>query len=432
MLFDLDAADVNQIFTPPERLEDCLVVKYKLGLPEGANKDVTAAVLALNTSLGTVRRLPYEDKNRISSGCARVLNATLSGEHAIVEVAYPHDLAGIAEGLPLLLTTVWLSAEYSYTSDLSVVDIIFPHCVVDHFSGPRFGIAGLRKVLKVPNRAIFGIVIKPRLGVSLAAIAQQCHEGLLGGADFVVDDELIVNPPGEFCFEHRVKVLHEMAVAATRESGESKWFIPNVTSTNTKALGYIQSAAAIGVPAVMANAFTMGYGSFQELASSAPTMPIINNGIGTGILTRPQKNTGVSNLVMSKLSRLAGADGTNTGLIGSLWYTEDAIRGSIGALKGGLYEILPSMPVGSGGLNVANLWTNLHFLGQDVMFEAGSGILGYPGGPRAACRAFRNIIEHIDHSLPPEAADEQIVKIARKDGQMKMALDALGWHPRTA
>ena len=49
--------------------------------------------------------------------------------------------------------------------NLRLLDIEFPKQLLASFKGPAFGIAGIRKLLKIPKRPLVGTIIKPKLGL---------------------------------------------------------------------------------------------------------------------------------------------------------------------------------------------------------------------------------------------------------------------------
>jgi ribulose-bisphosphate carboxylase large chain len=55
------------------------------------------------------------------------------------------------------------------------------------FKGPRFGVAGLRKFLKIPRRPILCSALKP-MGLSAKALADLAYGFALGGIDLIKDD----------------------------------------------------------------------------------------------------------------------------------------------------------------------------------------------------------------------------------------------------
>src|SRR5205823_13019085 len=135
------------------------------------------------------------------------------------------------------------------------------------FNGPHFGINGIRELFNIPLRPLIGVTIKSRFGYSLEEVAKQYRESLLGGADFIADDVLLVDPDSDLAYAKRVPLLAKIAREASLATGESKQYFANVSASPSKAIKYAKLAKAEGVGAVTVNAFTMGFAAVEELTN---------------------------------------------------------------------------------------------------------------------------------------------------------------------
>ena len=113
--------------------------------------------------------------------------------------------------------------------NLRLLDIEFPKAFSPASMGPTFGIAGIRKLLKVPKRPLVGTIIKPKLGLKTEDHAKVAYEAWLGGCDVVKDDENLssqkFNP-----FEDRLSETLESRDKAQSETGERKVYMVNITA----------------------------------------------------------------------------------------------------------------------------------------------------------------------------------------------------------
>src|SRR3970282_476169 len=101
------------------------------------------------TELTTVK--PYVDQL-----AARVFS--IEGNTA--KIAYPIELFE-AGNMPNILSSVAGNVfGLRVLKNLRLLDIELPTKLVKSFKGPRFGIEGIRKLLKVPERAFVGTIIK--------------------------------------------------------------------------------------------------------------------------------------------------------------------------------------------------------------------------------------------------------------------------------
>jgi ribulose 1,5-bisphosphate carboxylase large subunit-like protein len=425
----IDDRERKRLFTGREELgaDEHIFVRYRLTPATGLSLDEAAARNLIVTSLRTMRQLTHESAQARLQSAGRVVSVDASG---YVEIAYPLEQCSQREGLTHLLLLMSTAAEYNYTETFWIEAIEVPRSLVERHQGPRSGVDGIREMFAVESRPIIGLVVKPRRGVSLDVILRTCEEALRGGVDFLVDDLLLVDPDGELRFESRVPRLVELAQRITRDSGESKFYFANVALSPTKAASYTQVAIDAGAGGVLVNAFTMGVGGVEAVADAAEGRAlIVSTNMGSGLMSRGSllgsasvHPTGMSEAVVAKLSRLAGADAVHTGTSASECYGEDAWGPASRSLSQKLYAIKPAMPVAEGDLNVANLWDNIRSLGADLLLEATSGIINFPGGPGRGAEAFRLMVETVRPDMSSEEAHERIQGLMKRNRHVREGL----------
>ena len=86
------------------------------------------------------------------------------------------------------------------------MNLELPPSFAQHFRGPKFGVAGCRKLTKVEGRPLIGTIIKPSIGMSPQQTADMVKVLCEAGIDFVKDDELMTNPPHS-PFDERVDAI---------------------------------------------------------------------------------------------------------------------------------------------------------------------------------------------------------------------------------
>lgn len=132
-----------------------------------------------------------------------------------------------------------------------------------------------------------------------------------------------------------------------------------------------------GVSTFSLNAVTMGFTSVKYIIDkySNNALFLINN-IGRGILTR-QKGFFISELVLSKISRLIGADAVYTGPITKDFpYNDYTLKEERVALQNVWGNYKKSFCVSSGNIdNAKNAKENIQALGKDTMIQMGAGLL---------------------------------------------------------
>src|ERR1700678_3054770 len=173
-----------------------------------------AATMAGEQSTGTFLRVPGETDELRERYAARVesidegedaVAASLlgsgvpanwdgGGRTAEVALSWPPD--NIGPSLPNLLATVAGNlSELKAFSGLRLLDLTLPPAFLDVYQGPQFGVQGTRAFTGVHGRPLIGTIIKPSIGMSPEATAEQVRVLTEAGIDFIKDDELQTDGP---------------------------------------------------------------------------------------------------------------------------------------------------------------------------------------------------------------------------------------------
>lgn len=428
---------VRDLFTTADGIDadKYVLVTFQIVPGPGLDLRAAAAKMALVASIGTVAPLETEDaRTRMELG-PRVVHPAVppqredSGQSSQITLALPVSLMGERDPLVYLMSISMFAAEYNYVSAVRLELIDIPKSVLTRFDGPRFGISGVRKLWGITDRPVLGAILKPRIGVSLQSLADSAQAALEGGADIVFDDELVVDPAGPTKFDRRVPALVDAAARAAQATGQPKAAVVNITGRPSHAVEYGHRAVECGAKGVLFNGFVGGFPAMQEVVEADFGVPLLACNVGSGFLSRDSNGSGISGAVLAKLSRLAGADGFQTGILAGDAHTVEAWGPSVLALDRPLGHIRPSLPIVAGGLNVGNLWGNWLSLGNNVIFAAGSGIFGSPGGPRKGAEALALMLEMLEPGMSPDEARETVLKLAGKNRNFKATLDAYGYKP---
>jgi ribulose-bisphosphate carboxylase large chain len=242
--------------------------------------------------------------------------------------------------------------------------------------GPRFGAAGLRKIMGVPDRAITSTALKP-IGLSTARIAELC--GLFAGAgiDLIKDDHGLANQPFH-PFVDRVRACQAAVRKANRATGRKTIYAPNLMGTPATVLKQLQVAEGEGVGAVMIAPMLMGLPFLAEVVMRHATVPVIAHpSFGGATRIAPE-------LLFGKLLPLYGADATIFANFGGRFaYSRETCRGISDALTTPAEPgVLPTLPMPAGGIKYRHVTDVLQFYGRDVILLIGGGL--YEAGDDAA------------------------------------------------
>lgn len=192
---------------------------------------------------------------------------------------------------------------------IKVERLLLPEELLSVFNGPRFGIDGLRKRLKVFDRPLICTALKP-MGLSPAQLADQAYAFASGGIDMIKDDHGLADQ--KFCpFEERVKRCAEAVKKANEETGKSCMYIPNITGPAHRVMERSLKVKELGAGALLACPLLIGIDTVRLLADS--------DDIGLPIMVHPSFSgsfvissmSGISHFVLyGQIMRLAGADAT--------------------------------------------------------------------------------------------------------------------------
>lgn len=329
----------------------------------------------------------------------------VEGNH--VKVAYPIGLW--EEGnLPQLLSGIAGNIfGMKAIKNLRLIDVMLPEAYIKHFKGPRHGIEGIRKMMKVKKRPLTGAVPKPKIGFSAAEHAQIGYETWMGGFDFVKDDENLTSTTFNR-FAERVKLMTKLRDKAEKETGEVKSAYINITAETDEMKRRAKMLNEYGWNYCMIDVVVAGHSGVMTLRdyTADMNMAIHAHRAMHATFDRNPKH-GLSMQFLAKCMRLIGVtqihSGTAVGkLVGDkreVTAVADTLRDSkVKALKGKLLDqdwrhIKSAFPVSSGGVHPGLIPEIMDIYGNDLVLLVSGGIHGHPRGTRAGAKAAMAAIE---------------------------------------
>ncbi|RVU14764.1 ribulose-bisphosphate carboxylase large subunit family protein [Methylobacterium oryzihabitans] len=346
---------------------------------------------------------------------ARVGPATL--RRALVTLSWP--IENLGPSLPNLLATVAGNLfELRAVTGLRLLDIRLPQAFADAYPGPRFGVAGTRRLAGVQDGPIIGTIIKPSVGFGpdeTAALVQTLCEG---GIDFIKDDEL--QGDGPHCpFDDRVRAVMRVVNDHAERTGKKVMVAFNLTGELDQMRRRHDLVRDLGGTCVMASLNSVGLVGMIELARMSE-LPIHAHRNGWGYLTR-HPLLGWSYVAWQKIWRLAGADHMHVnGLANKFSETNDSVVASARTCLTPLFPDKPclAMPVFSSGQTVLQAPGTYAALGSaDLIVTAGGGIMAHPDGPAAGVAALRQAWQAAVSGIPLDryARDHRELALALGD-----------------
>jgi ribulose-bisphosphate carboxylase large chain len=377
--------------------------------PKGIRLKEAAGGVAAESSIGTWTELTTE-KPYVERLAAHVFSI----DDNVAKIAYPVELFERGN-MPNILSSVAGNVfGLKALKNLRLNNIELPTELLKSFNGPRFGIEGVRKLLRVSERPLVGTIIKPKLGLTTNDHAQVAYDAWAGGCDFVKDDENLssqrFNP-----FEERVVKTLESRDKAEEETGERKVYMVNVTSETGTMVKRAEYVLAQGGEYVMVDILTCGFSALQTLRNQGFKLVIHAHRAGHAAFTKNQKH-GISMYVVTKVARAIGVDQLHVGtVVGKMSETREEVLGNIDACKMPMGGLKPVLPVASGGIHPKLVPALMKTFGKDFVIQAGGGIHGHTGGTFAGATAMR---QAVDAALKGKKLEEY----AKNHKELKTAL----------
>ncbi len=362
--------------------------------PEGIKMKEAAGGVAAESSIGTWMELttvkPYVEK---------LAAHVFSIEGNNVKIAYPLQLFEFGN-MPNILSSVSGNVFGLRTlKNLRLNNIHFPLELIRSFRGPKYGVEGIRRLLKVYDRPLVGTIIKPKLGLKTMDHAAVAYEAWVGGCDIVKDDENLssqrFNP-----FEDRVVETLESRDKAEEETGERKVYMVNVTAETKEMLKRAEFVLDQGGEYVMVDILTCGFAALQTLREQDLDLVIHAHRAGHAAFTKNTKH-GISMRVIAKIARIIGVDQLHVGtVVGKMFETREEVAENREALKEEVGGLKPVLPVASGGLHPGLVPALIEFFGKDFAIQAGGGIHGHRDGTVAGAKAMRQAVDTTLRDVP--------------------------------
>jgi ribulose-bisphosphate carboxylase large chain len=308
-------------------------------------------------------------------------------------------------------------------------DIRIPEKMLKSFKGPQYGINGIRKIMKIPNRPLVGTIIKPKVGLDEKEHAKVAYSAWIGGCDIVKDDENLTSQNFNN-FKKRFLLTIKECKKAEKETGEKKLYLINCTAETEEMLRRIKFVETHGGNYIMLDILTLGWSALQT-ARNFTKLPIHAHRAGHAMFDR-NPNHGMTMEIIAQFARMIGVDTLHIGAVyGKMTGNKDEIQHIEKEIetpftiqtKKNLEQnwdgIKPVLAVASGGIYPGIVDKILKAMGNNIVIQAGGGVHGHPDGTTAGAKAMR---QAIDAALKKISAKEY----AKSHIELKRALEKWG------
>ncbi len=394
--------------------------------PAGMSIKEAAATVALESSVGTWTDV--HEKEYVKKLGAKVF--WIKGN--MVKIAYPSELFEFGNAPNILSSIAGNIFGMKAVKNLRLEDIKIPSCILKSFKGPKYGIDGIRKIMKIKDRPLVGTIVKPKLGLKTKDHADIAYEAWIGGCDLVKDDENLSSQSFNK-FEERLARTLEKAHKAEEQTGEKKAYLVNVTAETKEMVRRAQLVEELGGKYIMMDIVTAGFSALQTLREADFKMAIHAHRAMHAAFTRNKKH-GISMMVLADLARLIGVDQLHIGTVvgkleGGLKEVSEineemekkVVKETRGRLAQDWEKIKPVLSVSSGGLHPGHVAFLIKHLGKDIVLQFGGGCHGHKLGTGAGARAIRQAVNATmkEISLKEYAKDHAELRVALEQWSKK-------------
>ncbi|MEM7813887.1 MAG: type III ribulose-bisphosphate carboxylase [Candidatus Aenigmatarchaeota archaeon] len=382
--------------------------------PCGISLKEAAGAVAAESSTGTWTQLTTEQAYVRRLG-AKVFSVRGND----IRIAYPVELFESGNMANILSSVAGNVFGMRDLANLRLNDIHFPPKILRAYKGPRFGIAGIRKLLRVPKRPLIGTIIKPKMGLCTADHVRVAYNAWIGGCDIVKDDENLANQSFNR-FEERVKQTLRAREKAERETGERKVYMANITAETGEMLRRAKFIKAHGGEYAMVDIITCGWSAMQTLRAADIGLVLHAHRAMHAAFTRNPKH-GIAMSVVAKIARVVGFDQLHIGtVVGKMSESKAEVLANRDALIKPMGKLKPAFPVASGGLQPGLVPQLMKTFGNDnIILQFGGGIHGHPLGTRAGAMAVRQALDAALLKIP-------LKEYAKSHSELAVALEHWG------
>ena len=193
-----------------------LICLFRIEPSRGLTIKKAAETVALESSIGT-----WVDVKTSKRYVNRLAAKVFSIKGNFVKIAYPSELFE-KNNVPNILSSIAGNIfGMKAVKNLRLQDVEFPKKMINSFKGPKYGIEGIRKILKIKDRPICGTIIKPKLGLNAKQHAKVAYDAWVGGIEIVKDDENLSNAKFNNFKERVIETLK------MRDKAEGVWYCMN-------------------------------------------------------------------------------------------------------------------------------------------------------------------------------------------------------------
>ncbi len=310
-----------------------------------------------------------------------------------------------------------LFGNISMKKNIRVVELSLPEQLVNRFSGPRYGIAGLRSLLGVFNRPLAATALKP-LGSDPARLAALAEAFARGGGDIIKDDHSLADQP--FCpFRERVSQCQQAVARANSKTGHNTLYFPNISGSWEQMQAQVEYAVGQDVKGVLISPWLIGPDFLRYLAKQYSLVIMTHPALAGTYFHDPSHGIKPA-ILLGTLFRWWGADISifpNHG--GRFSFNPQDCRELSQALRKPWGNVLPAWPAPAGGMSLDNIREMKEEYGKDAIYLIGGALLKHSQDLSESTRVFMEAIQGNFPKKPEALAGETISMCPRLSWEEK-------------
>ena len=415
-----------------------IVASYIGKIDANISVDVIGPAVAIEQTTGTWTPVPYETPEVRRKHVGKVISYTQLPDYEFerpgkkeepkrtffFQLAFPY--INVKNTVSMLLTAIY--GNISMGGELKMVDVRFPKVFMEDFKGPRFGIEGIRGLLKVPKRPLLNNMIKPCTYTWSPEFKDLFYDAAAGnghGCDIIKDDELVANQDYNK-LEDRVPAFMEMVDKAKSDTGEETLYTANITDRLPNVIENAEKVQELGGNALMINFPVVGYEVMRQLAEDPSIkLPILGHMDYAGAMYMAPWHGVSSHIILGKFARMCGADVVvHPAPYGKATVIQEKYARVANTMRWPFYHLKPTFPMPSGGITVGLVERCVQELGTDIVIGSGGGIHAHPDGSRSGAEAFRQAIDAV-------MAGVKVAKAGQDHKELGVALGTWGAGKKT-
>ena len=287
-----------------------------------------------------------------------------------VTISYDPGVAG--GGITQLLNVLW--GNVSLFPGVRITGLQFPDSYLAGFRGPRFGVDGLRALLKAPAGPLICTAVKP-MGTSPQGLGEMAATIARAGFHIIKDDHGLADQPWAR-WKERTRIIAEYVNQAREEAGTQSLYMPSLNVPADRILDAAHEAKEAGAGALLVLPGVSGFDAMRMLADDHSLgLPIMAHPsfLGSNVVNPDQ---GIDHgILFGTLMRVAGADISIFPNYGGRFSFSPAECAQIKDLcHAPLGELARSWPSPGGGMTLDRLGELTEFYGDDVALLIGGAL----------------------------------------------------------